>query len=114
MKEGEGIQEMFDQFNDILNGLKVLRKTYSNSELVRKILRALPKSGASKRDAILEAKDFNNLPLEELLRSLLTYEMGLYKDEEQGSKSVKRRGMTLKSKVVKDSENEEESKSEDE
>ena len=44
MKEGEGIQEMFDRFNDILNGLKALGKTYSNSELVRKVLRALPKS----------------------------------------------------------------------
>ena len=62
MKEGEGIQEMFDRFNDILNGLKALCKTYSNPELVRKILRALPKSWASKKDVILEAKDLNILP----------------------------------------------------
>ena len=34
MKQGEGIQEMFNRFNDILNGLKALGKTYSNSELV--------------------------------------------------------------------------------
>ena len=57
--KGEGIQEMFDRFNDILNGLRALGNTYSNSELVRKILRALPKSWASKKDAILEAKDLN-------------------------------------------------------
>ena len=82
MKEEEGIQEMFDRFNDILNGLKALGKIYSNSELVRKILRALPKFWASKKDAILEVKDLNNLPLEELLGSLLTHEMGLYEDEE--------------------------------
>ena len=44
MKEGEGIQEMFDRFNDIINELKALGKTYSNSELVQKVLRALPKS----------------------------------------------------------------------
>ena len=75
---------MFDRFNDILNRLKALRKTYSNSELVRKILRALPKSWASKKDTILEAKDLNNLPFEELLRSLLTHEVELYEDEEQG------------------------------
>ena len=43
MKEGEGIQEIFDRFNDILNGLSALGKTYSNSELARKILRAMPK-----------------------------------------------------------------------
>ena len=105
---------MFDHFNDILNGLKALRQTYSNSELVRKILRALPKSWASKKDVILEAKDLNKLPLEELLGSLLTHEMGLYEDEEQGSKSDRRRGIALKSKVVEESEIEEESESEDE
>ena len=44
MKKGKGIQKIFNQFNDILNGLKALGKTYLNSELVRKILRALPKS----------------------------------------------------------------------
>ena len=59
MKEGEGIQEMFDRFKDILNGLRALGKTYSNLELVRTIIRALPKSWASKKDAILEAKDPN-------------------------------------------------------
>ena len=100
MKEGEGIQEMFDRFNDILNGLRALGKTYSNSKLVRKILRALPKSWASKKDVILEGKDLNQLPLEELLGSLLTHEMGLYEDEENGSKNDKRRGMALKSKVI--------------
>ena len=72
---------MFDRFNDILNGLKPLGKTYLNLEIVRKILGAVPKSWASKKDVILEAKDLNNLPLEELLGSLLTHEIGLYEDE---------------------------------
>ena len=89
MKEGEGIQKMFNRFNDILNGLKALGKIYSNSKLVRKVLRALPKSWALKKDAILEANDLNNLPLEELLGSLLTHEMGLQEDEEQGLKNEK-------------------------
>ena len=43
---------MFNRFNNILNGLKALGKTYSNSELVRKILRAFPKSWASKKDRV--------------------------------------------------------------
>ena len=114
MKEGEGIQEMFDRFNDILNGLKALGKSYTNSELVRKILRALPKSWASKKDAIVEAKDLNKLPLEELLGSLLTHEMGLHEDEDQGSKVEKKRGMALKAKAIEESEVDEESESEDE
>ena len=114
MKEGEGIQEMFDRFNDILNELRALGKTYSNSEFVRKILITLPKSWASKKDVILKAKALNNLALEELLGSLLTHEIGLHEDEEQESKSDKRRAMTLKSKVVENSESEEESESKDE
>ena len=80
MKEGEGIQEIFDRFNDILNGLKALSKTYSNSDIVGKILRVLPKSWASKKDVILEEKELNKLPLEELLGSLFTHKMGLHKD----------------------------------
>ena len=114
MKEGEGIQEMFDRFNDILNGLRAFRKTYSNLELVRKILRAPPKSQASKKYAILEANDLNQLPLEELLGSLLTHEMGLYEDEENGFKNDKRRGIALKSKVTEDSKAEEKSDSDKE
>ena len=56
IKEREGIQEMFDRFNDFLNGLKALGKTYSNSKLVRKVLRVLSKSWASKKDDISEAR----------------------------------------------------------
>ena len=36
MKEGEGIQEMFDRFNDILNGIKALEKTTQTLSLFRK------------------------------------------------------------------------------
>ena len=43
MEEDESIQEKFDQFNDILNDLNSLGKSYTNSEIVRKILTALPK-----------------------------------------------------------------------
>ena len=44
MEEDESIQEMFDRFNDILNCLKSLGKSYINSEIMRKILRVLPKN----------------------------------------------------------------------
>ena len=76
-------------------------------------MRALPKSWASNKDAILEAKDLNNLPLEELLGSLLTHEMRLQEDEEQGLNNDKRRGLALKSKVIDDSKVEEGSDSDD-
>ena len=79
-------------------------------------MRSLPKSWASKKDAIFEAKekDLNKLPLEELLGSLLTHEMELYEDEEKGFKNDKRRGMPLKHKVIENFEVKDESDSDDE
>ena len=62
---------------------------------MKNILRALPRSRALKKDAILEAKDLNTLLLEELLGSFLTHEMGLQEDEEDRSKSDRRREVPL-------------------
>ena len=61
MEEEESIEEMFDRFNDILNGLNSLGKSYTNFEIMRKIPKALPKMWASKKYAILEANDLNSL-----------------------------------------------------
>ncbi|GAV61276.1 zf-CCHC domain-containing protein/UBN2 domain-containing protein, partial [Cephalotus follicularis] len=58
----------------IINSLKNLGKSYPNQELVRKILRCLPKSRTLKVTTIEEAKDLSTLPLEQLLGSLMTHE----------------------------------------
>ncbi|GAV68366.1 zf-CCHC domain-containing protein/DUF4219 domain-containing protein/UBN2 domain-containing protein, partial [Cephalotus follicularis] len=42
MNENEDIKSMFSRFTNIINALQALDKTYSNSEMVRKILRCLP------------------------------------------------------------------------
>ncbi|GAV84769.1 UBN2 domain-containing protein, partial [Cephalotus follicularis] len=44
MHDNESISDMFTRFTIIINSLKNLGKSYSNQELVRKILRYLPKS----------------------------------------------------------------------
>ncbi|GAV90032.1 UBN2 domain-containing protein, partial [Cephalotus follicularis] len=44
MHNDECISDMFTRFTTITNSLKNLGKSYSNQELVRKILRCLPKS----------------------------------------------------------------------
>ncbi|GAV80779.1 UBN2 domain-containing protein, partial [Cephalotus follicularis] len=67
MKEDEDIKSMFTRFTNIINTLQSLDKTYSNSELVRKIIRCLPRSWMPKVIAIEEAKNLNILPLEDLL-----------------------------------------------
>ncbi|GAV83569.1 UBN2 domain-containing protein, partial [Cephalotus follicularis] len=74
MHDNESISDMFTRFTTIINSLKNLDKSYSNQELVRKILRCLPKSWTPKMIAIEEAKDLSTLPLEQLLGSLMTHE----------------------------------------
>ncbi|GAV73128.1 UBN2 domain-containing protein, partial [Cephalotus follicularis] len=44
MHDNESISDMFTRFITIINSLKNLGKSYCNQELVRKILRCLPKS----------------------------------------------------------------------
>ncbi|GAV93023.1 UBN2 domain-containing protein, partial [Cephalotus follicularis] len=74
MHDNESISDMFTRFTTIINSLKNLGKSYPNQELVRKILRCLPKSWTPKVTAIEEAKDLSTLPLEQLLGSLMTHE----------------------------------------
>ena len=75
MKPSETIGDMFTRFTDVVKSLKGLGKSFSDFELVNKILRSLSKSWDPKVTAIQEAKDLNNFPLEELIGSLMTYEM---------------------------------------
>ncbi|GAV57414.1 LOW QUALITY PROTEIN: zf-CCHC domain-containing protein/UBN2 domain-containing protein, partial [Cephalotus follicularis] len=85
----------------IINSLKNLSKSYSNQELVRKILR-LPKIWTPKVTAIEEAKDLSTLPLEQLLGSLMTHETTMKNHEHVEVK--KKKSITFKaSKEVSES-----------
>ena len=75
MQPSETIGDMYTRFTDVVNSLRALGKCFSDFELVNKILRSLSKKWDSKVTAIQEAKNLNNLPLEELIGSLMTYEM---------------------------------------
>ena len=79
MKENETIVEMITRFTNIVNGLEILGKTYKESEKVMKILRSLPSKWHTKVTAIQEAKDLTKLPMEELMESLMPYEINLEK-----------------------------------
>lgn len=102
---------MFTRFTDIINALKSLGKSDSNSELVRKILRSLPRSGEAKVTAIQEAKDLTRLPLEELLGSLMTHELTMKNGEEEDDT---RRTGALKASTKDESDDEEEESEDDE
>ncbi|GAV87335.1 UBN2 domain-containing protein, partial [Cephalotus follicularis] len=81
MHDNECISDMFTRFTTIVNSLKNLGKSYSNQELVRKILRYLPRSWIPKVTAIEEAKDLSTLPLEQLFGSLMTHETTMKESE---------------------------------
>ena len=44
MKSEETITKMSNRFNNIINGLKGLGKSYSNKKMVKKLLNNFPKS----------------------------------------------------------------------
>ena len=55
----------------------------SEEDKVSRILRCLPPKRNSKMEAIVEAKILRELPLEELIGSLMTYEMKIARQEKE-------------------------------
>ena len=85
---------MFARFTDITNKLKSLGKTYTNEEMVRKILRYLPKSKwGPKVTAIEEAQYLKTLGFHDLLGKLLIHKIHLKEDEEEAQP---KRGVAFK------------------
>ena len=72
MGDRETIMDMYTRFTHITNELKSLGKTFTTEELVREILRFLPRSQEAKVTAIQEAKDLKKLSLDELIGNLQT------------------------------------------
>ena len=112
MNDNETISEMFTRFTDIINSLKSLGRSYTTSDLVRKVLRSLrPKERwQPKVTAIEEAKDLNKLKLDDLIGSLMTHEVNIGKNP---SEEKKGKSLALKASNQEESD-EDDSKSEDE
>ncbi|RVW20642.1 hypothetical protein CK203_109083 [Vitis vinifera] len=106
MKENETIVEMITRFTDIVNGLEALGKTCKEYEKGMKILRSLPSKWHTKVTTIQEAKDLTKLPMEELIGSLMTYEVNLAKKlqevEDKKKKSITFKATTKEEKDVKE------------
>ncbi|GAV73883.1 LOW QUALITY PROTEIN: zf-CCHC domain-containing protein/UBN2 domain-containing protein, partial [Cephalotus follicularis] len=82
---------------NITNALQALGKVYTNSEMVRKILRCLPRIWMPKVTAIEEAKDLKTFPLEDLLDSLMTHELSIIKKDNEEEKEKEKKIVALKS-----------------
>ena len=65
---------MFDEFyvklNDIVNSAYNLGEIYDQSKIVRKILRSLTEGFRPKVTIIIESKDVDSIPIDELVGSL--------------------------------------------
>ena len=85
---------MYTRFTHITNEIKSLGKTLTTEELVRKILRFLPRSWEAKVTAIQEAKDLKTLSLDELIGNLQTYE--LRRNSQKQEETKKENGISLK------------------
>ena len=70
MGDCETIMDTYTRFTHIAKELKSLGKTFTTEELLRKILRFLPRSWEAKVTAIQEAKDLKTLSLDELIGNL--------------------------------------------
>ena len=101
MKPNESIVEMFTRFTDVINGLEGLGKRVSEQNKVSKILRCLPPKWNSKTEAIEEANNLKELPLEELIRSLMTYEMKIARQEKEMQEESKKKSIALKAQEEK-------------
>ncbi|XP_070047503.1 uncharacterized protein [Nicotiana tomentosiformis] len=75
MKDDESIQDIHTRFTSIINELHSLGEIILRNKLVRKILSVLPSSLESKVYVITEAKDLQELTIDELVDNLKTYEM---------------------------------------
>ena len=99
MEPTESITGMYTRFTNIVNNLKNLGKVYIDADLYRNILRPLPQTWDSKVTAIQQARDLSTLKVEELIGSLITYEINLYQHEKEELKKKKEKGVAFKADI---------------
>ena len=112
MKKDESVSEMSTRFTNIINCLKSLGKVYTNEDNVRNILRSFPKRCEAKKTEIVEARDLKVLSLDELVRSLMIYELEMNRNVEEEVKPTK--NLALKSFHHDHNNSEDESNEEEE
>ena len=77
MSEDESFDSFYGRFKEIANAKLNCREKIEDTKVVRKVLRSLTESFRAKVIAIEENKDLNAINIQELVGSLLTYELGL-------------------------------------
>ncbi|KAL8119695.1 hypothetical protein AgCh_016979 [Apium graveolens] len=72
---GEGITEVFERYNALINNLNINGKYYSMREVNKKFLLTLPTHLEHRITAIREARDLSEISLDRLYGVLKTYEL---------------------------------------
>ncbi|TYJ99745.1 F5J5.1 [Cucumis melo var. makuwa] len=88
MIEDETISKYNKRVLEIANDSLLLGEKISESKIVRKMLRSLPRKFDIKVTAIKEAQDITTLKLDELFGSLLTFEMTMSDRESKKGKGI--------------------------
>ena len=68
--DDESFDEFYAKLNDIVNSAYNLGEIYDQPKIVRKILRSMTKNFRPKVTAIIESKDVDSIPVDELVGSL--------------------------------------------
>jgi hypothetical protein len=108
MHEDETFGEFYSKMSDLRNSMVSLGKSVSDVKLIRKILRYLHECFRNKVTTIEESKDLEEMKIEELVRSLQTYELSL-----PPVKKVKTIALKASKKKTKVSSEEDSEKEED-
>ncbi|XP_070025313.1 uncharacterized protein [Nicotiana sylvestris] len=83
MKADEYIQDMHTRFTSIITEIHSLGEIIPRNKFVRKILSVLPSSWESKVNTITEAKNLQELTIDEFVGNMKLYEMKKKKDSER-------------------------------
>ena len=89
MFDDECFDEFYAKLNDIVNYVYNLDEIYDQPKIVRKILRSLIEDFRPKVTAIIESKDVDSIPIDELVESLQSYELNLPKTNKSKSMALK-------------------------
>ena len=79
MADDETFDEFYAKLNDIVNSAFNLGEVYDQPKIVRKILRSLIDDFRPKVTTIIVSKDMDTIPIDELVKSLQSYDSNLPK-----------------------------------
>ena len=89
MFDDESFDEFYSKLSDNVDSAFNLGEVYDQPKIVKKILRSLTEDFRPKGIVIIESKDANFIPVDELVRSLQSYESNLPKTNKFKSMALK-------------------------